>query len=147
LRLRDRRQSLCKLDQLGRRPVRRRTGCRELFLVCRPFAGKLGHRAISMFPLGNKLAVEQLDPTVASLDIAPQLGPPVPSRFKDMWADHAHGLLTDNEMETLDEAGRGNHGPLLPAHHGSPHEAPGVPSGAERSCSAIRIVLTLMVVL
>src|SRR6516164_7038501 len=26
--------------------------------------------------------------------------------IKDMWADHAHGLLTDNEMETLDEAAR-----------------------------------------
>ena len=26
--------------------------------------------------------------------------------IKDMWADHAHGLLTDNEMEALDEAAR-----------------------------------------
>ena len=26
--------------------------------------------------------------------------------IKDMWADHSHGLLTENEMETLDEAAR-----------------------------------------
>jgi hypothetical protein len=26
--------------------------------------------------------------------------------IKDMWVDHTHGLLTDNEMETLDEAAR-----------------------------------------
>ena len=26
--------------------------------------------------------------------------------IKDMWADPAHGLLTDNERETLDEAAR-----------------------------------------
>ena len=26
--------------------------------------------------------------------------------IKDMWVDHTHGLLADNEMETLDEAAR-----------------------------------------
>jgi hypothetical protein len=44
LRLRDRRQPPRKLDKLSHRPVRRRTGRRELFLVslpCRPFAGQL----------------------------------------------------------------------------------------------------------
>ena len=26
--------------------------------------------------------------------------------IRDMWVDHTHGLLADNEMETLDEAAR-----------------------------------------
>ena len=55
LRFRDRRQPARKLDKLGRRLVRRRTGRRELFLVLflvslpsRPFAGKLGHQPIDL---------------------------------------------------------------------------------------------------
>jgi len=50
LRLRDRREPLYKLDKLSRRPVRRRTGCRELFLVnlpCCSFAGQVGDGPIS----------------------------------------------------------------------------------------------------
>jgi hypothetical protein len=51
LRLRDRRQPPRKLDKLSHRPVRRRTGRRELFLVSlpsRPFAGKLGRQPLEV---------------------------------------------------------------------------------------------------
>ena len=43
-------------------------------------------------------------------DIADRIAIACPAEIdaiiKDMWADQAHGLLTDNEMETLDEAAR-----------------------------------------
>jgi hypothetical protein len=53
----DRRQPSRKLDKLGRRPVRRRTGHRELLLgglPRRPFAGKFG-------PLAGKFSRQPLD--------------------------------------------------------------------------------------
>jgi hypothetical protein len=77
LRLRDRRQPLYKLDKLSRRPVRRRTGCRELFLVslpCRSFAGQVGDGPISALPFGNKLALEQLDLALPSRPFAGKFG-------------------------------------------------------------------------
>ena len=43
-------------------------------------------------------------------DIADRIAIACPAEIdaiiKDMWADPAHGLLTDNEIETLDEAAR-----------------------------------------
>ena len=43
-------------------------------------------------------------------DIADRIAIACPAELddilKDMWVDHTHGLLTDNEMETLDEAAR-----------------------------------------
>ena len=39
-------------------------------------------------------------------DIADRIAIACDAIIKDMWADHAHGLLTDNEMEALDEAAR-----------------------------------------
>src|SRR6516225_10107356 len=49
-------------------------------------------------------------------DIADRIAIACPAEIdaitKDMWADHAHGLLTDNEMETLDEAARARRGAI-----------------------------------
>src|ERR1700749_1717368 len=43
-------------------------------------------------------------------DIADRIASACPGELdgiiKDMWVDHTHGLLADNEMETLDEAAR-----------------------------------------
>jgi len=47
-------------------------------------------------------------------DIADRIAIACPAEIdaiiKNMWADHAHGLLTENEMEVLDEAARSRRG-------------------------------------
>jgi len=92
-------------------------------------------------------------------DIADRITIASPAELDDiirgMWVDHTHGLLTDNEMEILDEAARTRREaiqarcqaarPLQPAaletHHGPPHdpEGPGLsgrPTGRPASSAA-----------
>jgi hypothetical protein len=57
--------------------------------------------------------------------------------IKDMWVDHTHGLLADNEMETLDEAARARREALQErrqaARPGAPARRPGnTPRGPAR---------------
>jgi hypothetical protein len=54
--------------------------------------------------------------------------------IKDMWVDHTHGLLADNEMETLDEAARARREVLQrPETRPKPRTAPsGAPRGSAR---------------
>jgi hypothetical protein len=81
-------------------------------------------------------------------DIADRLAIATPAEIdgivRNMWVDHTHGLLTENEMEALDEAARTRREAFqerrpetrpkqpFPAHHGSPHEDSGRPTSRPR---------------
>jgi hypothetical protein len=49
--------------------------------------------------------------------------------IKDMWVDHTHGLLADNEMETLDEAARARR-EAIQARRTETRKTSGVPQNA-----------------
>src|SRR6516164_537881 len=70
-------------------------------------------------------------------DIADRIAIACPAEIdaitKDMWADHAHGLLTDNEMETLDEAARARRGAIQ-----TRRTETWAPRGSARSLRSIR---------
>ena len=62
--------------------------------------------------------------------------------IKDMWADHTHGRLTDNEAEALDEATRARMEAIRERRtetRPKPRTAPsGAPRGSARSLRSIR---------
>src|SRR6516225_9174298 len=79
-------------------------------------------------------------------DIADRIAIACPAEIdaiiKDMWSDQAHGLLTDNEMETLDEAARARREAIQTRRtetRPKPRTAPsGAPRGSARSLRSIR---------
>jgi len=79
-------------------------------------------------------------------DIADRIAIACPAEIdaiiKDMWADPAHGLLTDNERETLDEAARARREAIQTRRtetRPKPRTAPsGAPGGSARSLRSIR---------
>jgi hypothetical protein len=80
LRLRDLRKSPRKLDQLSRRPVRRRTGRRELILV-------LFLVGLSCRPLGRELVMVR-SPFASKLGLP---GRPLPSPCRQLFASGLSG--------------------------------------------------------
>jgi hypothetical protein len=57
--------------------------------------------------------------------------------IKDMWVDHTHGLLADNEMETLDEAARARR-EAIQARRTETRKTSGVPQNAPRGSARRR---------
>ena len=75
-------------------------------------------------------------------DIADRIAIACPAEIdaiiKDMWADHAHGLLTDNEMETLDEAARTRREAIQTRRTETRPTPSSAPRGSARSLRSIR---------
>src|SRR6516165_8441773 len=79
-------------------------------------------------------------------DIADRIAIACPAEIdaiiKDMWADHAHGLLTDNEMEALDEVAQARREAIQTRRtetRPKPRTAPfGPPRSSARSLRSIR---------
>jgi hypothetical protein len=59
--------------------------------------------------------------------------------IRDMWVDHTHGLLTDNEMEALDEAARTRREAIQTRRPEARSRAPSAPPNAPRGATRRRV--------
>ena len=75
-------------------------------------------------------------------DIADRIAIACPAEIdaiiKDMWADHAHGLLTDNEMEALDEVAQARREAIQTRRTETRPTPSSAPRGSARSLRSIR---------